>query len=63
VILQPSAISGEVLDETDISSDPCEGAAVATSSIVGNQPNTSLLEISTAEQSSDENTRVRYQNV
>jgi len=70
VIQQPSAIcntisreAGEALDETDISPDPHEEATVVpTVSIVDNQPNTSPLEISTAEQSSDENTRVSVQD-
>ena len=61
MIQQPSTIcntisgeAGEVLDETDISPDPHEEAtAFSTDSIVDNQPNTSPLEISTAEQSSD----------
>jgi len=69
VIQQPNAICntisrkvGEVLDETDISPDPREEAiAVPTDSIVDNQPNTSPLDISTAEQSSDENTHVSVQ--
>ena len=71
MILQPSAIcntisreAGEVLDETDISPDPREEAtAVLTDSIVDNQPNTSPLEISTAEQSSDENTSISVQDI
>jgi len=70
VIQQPNAIcntisreAGEILDETDISPDLCEEAtAVPTDSIVDNQPNTSPLEISTAEQSSDENTHVSVQS-
>ena len=61
MILQPSAIS--IRYEIDISPDPREEAAVATGSIVDNQPNTSPIKISTAEQSSDENTRVRNQTV
>ena len=68
MILQQSAIgdivsseAGEVPGERDISPDPWEEAtAVPTDSIVNNQPNTSSLEISTAEQDSDENTRVVY---
>ena len=71
MILQPSAIcntisreAGEVLDETDISPDHREEAtAVLTDSIVENQPNTSPLEISTAEQSSDENTSISVQDI
>jgi len=63
VIQQPSTIcnaisgeAGEVLNETDISPDLHEEAtAVPTDSIVDHPPNTSLLEISTVEQSSDEN--------
>ena len=70
MIQQPSMIcntisgeAGEVLDETDISPDPHEEATVVpTDSIVDNQPNTSPLEISTAEQSSDENTCVSVQD-
>jgi len=71
VILQHSTIgdtaisreAGEVPDEIDISLDPPEEAtALPTDSIVDNQPKTSPLEISTAEQNPDENSDVRVQN-
>ena len=70
MIQQPSTIcnaisgeAGEVLNETDISPDPHEEAtAVPTDSIVDHPPNTSPLEISTVEHSSDEKARVSVQD-